>query len=380
MRNTLEGVRMGRIEVLYRLRVAAGEAQALARAVAIELTVEVPEGLLERYPAIEKDIVARLESLEEIAPGLHEVRLSIDPTLAAGGLPQLLNALSGNVSMLPSVELVDASIPDSILSQFPGPRFGIEGIRSRLGVPGRPIISTALKPRGAPIEDLVAIAEGFAAGGGEVLKDDHNLNEARFEDYRERVLRVRDAVRRGSEISGGRCLYFALLLGPLPELERRLQFLASEGIEGVLVAPMLLGLEGTRALLAGTDRIVWTHPSFTGAIAHPSGGGISPSFLHGVLFRAIGADAVVFANHGGRFPAAREECLALAAQCRRSRGSWRPSFPVPAGGMRFDRIDSLVGDFGADTIFLIGGDLLISEDGVEAGTRAFKDRVRSRFE
>jgi len=367
-----------RIRAIYRLACPHSEARELAEAIAIELTVEVPRALIDRYPRISRDVVARIESLSEEG-GWSRLVPCFDPSLAGGGLPQLINLLSGNVSMLPGVELLGAELPPSLLAEHPGPRHGISGLRRRLGVEGRPIVATALKPRGAPLEDLERVAEEFARGGGEVVKDDHNLVDGSFEHYRERVLRIRDAVARGRSASGGACVYHALLTGPLPELERRLALLEEEEIEGVLVAPMLLGLEATRVLLSGTDRFVWTHPSFTGAVAHPAGSVVSPAFLHGTLFRLLGADAAVFVNHGGRFPISREECIRVAEQCRRPRGAWRRTFPVPAGGMRFDRIESMAEDFGEDTILLIGGDLLIHPDGVEAGTRAFIDRVEGCF-
>lgn len=366
---------MERIGALYRLSSPARDAPALARAIAVELTVEVPEPILARSPAIERDIVARIESLREVAPGRHELRLSFSPELADGGLPQIINLLSGNVSMLPGVELVDAELPAEILGRFRGPRHGIAGVRREVGAHGRPLVATALKPRGAPLAELAAFAESFARGGGDLIKDDHNLVEADFDRFAERVLRIRDAIRRGSLASGrsgGRCLYLALLAGPLPEAVRRLRFLEREEIDGVLVAPALFGLEATRALLDGTDRIVMTHPSASGPIA---GGPVAPSFLHGVLHRLLGADAAVFVNHGGRFPISREECRAIAEQCRRVRGPWLPTFPVPAGGMRLEKIEEMTADFGPDTIFLIGGDLLGRPEGIEAATRDFVERV-----
>ena len=370
---------MDPIIATYRLRTAAEDARSLARKVAVELTVEVPDALIARYPRIESEIVAEISSLEPEGPESSLLRLSFAPHLAEGGLPQLLNLLSGNVSMLPQVELLDAELPAPLLDRFPGPKHGIAGLRDRLGVTDRPIIATALKPRGAPLEDLVAVAESFARGGGEVIKDDHNLVEGSFDEYRTRVLAIRDAVRRGSQVSGRPCLYHALLTGPIPELERRLAFLEAEGVDGVLVAPMLLGLEATRHLLAESTLFTWTHPSFTGAVAHPAGGGVSPAFLHGTLFRLLGADAAVFVNHGGRFPISREDCLEIADQCRRPLGDLRATFPVPAGGMRLDRIDAMAADFGPDTILLIGGDLLIHPEGVEVGTRKFVGEVSERF-
>ncbi len=367
-----------RIEALYRVdrQIAGncGDGEALARAIAVELTVEVPEALIARFPALERDVVARVEEIRE-SPTEIEIRLSFAESLAEGGLPQLINLLSGNVSMLPGIELREASLPPTVASICPGPKFGIQGIRERLANLDRPIVATALKPRGAPLEELERVAEAFSRGGGEVIKDDHNLVEGRFEDFADRVLRIRDAVRRGSEAAGTKCLYHALLTGPLDELERRIRFLESEEIDGVLVAPMLLGLEGTRHLIASTDRLVWTHPSFSGAVAHPAGSALSPAFLHGTLFRWLGADAVVFVNHGGRFPISRDVCLSIAESCRAPRETIRTAFPVPAGGMTLDRIGSMIADFGPDTILLIGGDLLIHEAGIEEGTRKFLEAI-----
>ncbi|MGA1202686.1 MAG: hypothetical protein ACO4BJ_06845, partial [Planctomycetota bacterium] len=115
-----------RIRAIYRLACPHSEARELAEAIAIELTVEVPRALIDRYPRISRDVVARIESLSEEG-GWSRLVLSFDPSLAGGGLPQLINLLSGNVSMLPGVELLGAELPPSRLAEHPGPRHGISG-------------------------------------------------------------------------------------------------------------------------------------------------------------------------------------------------------------------------------------------------------------
>ena len=75
------------IEATYRLRTTGAQAEEWARAIAIELTVEVPDALIARYPGMETDIVARIESLEPEGEGTSQLRLSFDPALAEGGLP-----------------------------------------------------------------------------------------------------------------------------------------------------------------------------------------------------------------------------------------------------------------------------------------------------
>ena len=50
-------------------------------------------------------------------------------------------------------------------------------------------------------------------------------------------------------------------------------------------------------------------------LAHPALAGARASrraLLFGKIFRMLGADAVVFPNHGGRFGYSRETCRALA--------------------------------------------------------------------
>ena len=49
---------------------------------------------------------------------------------------------------------------------LPGPRFGIEGLREKVGVPVGPILCTALKPMGRSVAELADMAYAFAKGGG----------------------------------------------------------------------------------------------------------------------------------------------------------------------------------------------------------------------
>ena len=91
----------------------------------------------------------------------------------------------------------------------------------------------------------------------------------------------------------------------------------------------------------------------------------------------LGADAVIFTGYGGRFAWSRERCLAIAETCRAPFGSFKPAMPVPAGGMKLERVDELVDAYGTDTMLLIGGDLLIAGDQLLARGRAFAVKVAS---
>jgi ribulose-bisphosphate carboxylase large chain len=112
--------------------------------------------------------------------------------------------------------------------------------------------------------------------------------------------------------------------------------------------------------------------------AHPSMGGaarIAPELLIGKLFRLIGADAVIFPNHGGRFGYTAAVCQRLADLARTQRDGIEPSLPVPAGGMTVDRVPEMLDFYGPDVMLLIGGNLLAARERLTEETTNFTHAV-----
>mgnify|MGYP002045259848 FL=1 len=97
----------------------------LARAMAIELTVEVPESVIDRYPDTSKNLVARIESVQEIGDRTHRLVLSFSEKLPGKDLTRWLNLLMGNCSMIPGVRLVDVEVPEEHLKSFKTARRGL---------------------------------------------------------------------------------------------------------------------------------------------------------------------------------------------------------------------------------------------------------------
>ncbi len=85
----------------------------------------------------------------------------------------------------------------------------------------------------------------------------------------------------------------------------------------------------------------------------------------------MGADAVVFPNHGGRFGYSPETCRALAEAALADRDGQRPCMPVPAGGMTRDRVAEMLEFYGPDVMLLIGGNLLEAREHLVEATAAF---------
>jgi ribulose-bisphosphate carboxylase large chain len=138
-----------------------------------------------------------------------------------------------------------------------------------------------------------------------------------------------------------------------------------------MVAPMIAGLANFHRLARDNpDLAFFAHPALAGASR------IAPPLLIGKLFRLLGADAVIFPNHGGRFGYSPETCGALARAALADWAGIRPSVPTPAGGMSPERVPEMLEFYGTDTMLLIGGALLASRERLVEATAAFVAAVK----
>lgn len=364
------------------MSVPSADVEAVARHIALEQSLEAPEDLV-RTRGVEA-LVGRIEAIEPVAaapPGAAAfvARISYPAELCSGQLPQLLNLVGGNISFHPRVRVADLELPPSVLARFPGPRHGISGLRHRLGVEGRPLLCTALKPRGVDSREIARMAGEFARGGGDIVKDDHNLVETSLDAFAERVRRCQDAVHEANAATGRAALYFPYMSWASEDLDRALELLACADVEGILIAPMLMGLDVTRRIGRETGLLLMSHPSFSGGCYVGETHGFDHGVYLGTIMRLVGVDASIFTNSGGRFRFPRETCIEISRRLRAPLGGLKPVFPVPAGGMTFENIAPMAGDFGTDTIMLIGGALLGHSDDLCRSTELCLRRIEEQF-
>lgn len=347
-----------RFEVDYRLQATREEAEARARGIALEQTVELPDDVV-TDPVIREHILGRVERLERIAPGEALATLSYHVDTAGADLIQLLNVVFGNSSIQPGVRVEAVRLPESYLDAFAGPRFGREGLRARLDRPRGPLLCTALKPMGLSAEALADLAYRFALGGIDVVKDDHGLADQPSAPFEERVERCVDAVERANRETGRRSVYAPNVSAAGSLTLQRARFARRAGAGAALVMPGLVGFGTVHELAsdAATELPLIVHPAFLGSFVAAPDMGIAHPVLFGTLARVAGADGSVFPNYGGRFSFSREACLGIAEATASPLGDLDPIFPVPGGGMVLARVPELLDAYGDDVMLLIGGDL-----------------------
>jgi len=365
-----------RFSVIYRVTGDRAEALRKAEDICIEQTIEFPADLIPEDD-IRNSVFGRIEEIQACSDDAFRVRISYAVEIVQFEITQFLNVVFGNISLKPGIRVEDLYLPPALLRDYRGPRFGISGIRSMLGVPHRPLLCTAIKPMGLPIEELARLTFEFALGGVDLIKDDHGLADQPFSSYRERVSRCVEAVQKANLRSGNVSLYAPNVTAPSDELFERAFFAKEAGAGALLVSPGIIGFDRMQALANNDDVAlpILYHPTFLGSFVTSPDNGIAHRVVFGLLGRLAGADVTIFPNFGGRFSFTRQECLSIAEAARRPFGHLNPIFPAPAGGMKMEKIGEMVEAYGKDVVLLIGGDLHRHPLGLREASRLFRESV-----
>jgi ribulose-bisphosphate carboxylase large chain len=362
---------MSWIDVTYRVRAARDQLEAIARALALEQSVEVAAEVV-TDPFVAEHIMGRVVAIRPGDDRPHEIVVRLATATTGCDVAQTINMLFGNSSLHAHVELVDVDFPPEFLARFAGPRHGIDGIRRQLQSGRRPLTCAALKPQGLSCEALASLAYTLAFNGVDIIKDDHGLADQAYSPFAKRVAACQRAVARARRDAGRACLYAPSLVGAPRALVAQARIARAEGVGAVLLAPALIGMPVFHELVAEhVDVPVIAHPAYAGAAR------VAPPLLLGKLFRWLGADAVIFPNFGGRFAYSREECAGIANNGRCDWAGYAPTLPVPAGGLTMDRVPELVAFYGPDVMLLIGGALLAPADRLAARTRSFVSAMKT---
>ena len=355
----------GTLHVVYHVCADARSIEERARAIAVEQSVEMPVAAIDD-PFVLGEIVGRVEAIRELQDGVFEVVIALSDATVGEDPGQLLNMLFGNTSLHDDVVLHDAVLPPSLVARFGGPGHGLHDLRRRVGAGKRALTCTALKPQGLPPAALAALAERFSHGGVDYIKDDHGLADQAYSPFAARVDAVATALRRVAHASGRAARYVPSVSGDLDSLRRQVAAARNAGVDTVMIAPMIAGPSNMLTVVRENPDIAFiAHPTFAGAAR------VAPQLMFGKIFRMIGADGIVFPNHGGRFGYSPDTCRLLARAALGDQDGMRPAVPVPAGGMTTDRVREMLDFYGADVMLLIGGALLSAGERLTEATSAF---------
>jgi ribulose-bisphosphate carboxylase large chain len=342
------------LTAIYEVDGPESQARNTMERICFDQTIEAESNLLP--PSLQSMIIGRPEDLQASAGGRYHATIRFRGDLLSGECSDLLNILFGTSSLRRDVTLQSFTMTQGLLSSWPGPRLGLEGLRQAIGISRHPLLCAVLKPLGRTPQELAELAVQFVEGGVDVIKDDQSLVDQQWCRFEERVARCADAIVRASTGRERPCLYFAHVSGSLDTMRRRAAQAKSLGASGLLVAPGLTGFDAVRALRSDDEIAlpIASHPSLLGTFVDRGRGGLAASVVYGLLPRLIGADLSIYPAFGSDYPMSQQDCTSVAERCRQSWGCLRSMMPAVGGRIGPDRLVELGSALGRDTIFILG--------------------------
>ncbi|WP_053365996.1 2,3-diketo-5-methylthiopentyl-1-phosphate enolase [Bacillus sp. FJAT-27245] len=348
-----------------------------AEEIALGLTV----GSWTNLPALEQEQLrkhkGRIVSVEQANENSAILSIAYPAINFSADLPAILTTVFGKLSLDGKIRLLDLEFSEELKSFFPGPRFGIDGLRDKLGVHNRPLLMSIFKGvLGKDVEFLSSQLKEQARGGVDIVKDDEILFENPLTPSDKRIEAGRRILDEVYSETGHRTLYAVNLTGRTSELGEKAKRFAEAGADALLVNVFSYGLDVLQELREDENigLPIMAHPAFSGAIASSPEYGVSHSLLLGKLLRYAGADLALFPSPYGSVALERESALGIAKELIKD-DSLKRSFPVPSAGIHPGLVPLLISDFGIDSVINAGGGVHGHPGGAAAGGKAFRQAI-----
>lgn len=287
-------------------------------------------------------------------------------TNVEGDLGTLLTMIFGKYSMAGAAKVVGLRLPAGYGTAA---KFGITGIRDRVGVHGRPLIMAIFKPSlGLTAEEHAAILEQVADARLDVIKDDEIMADLPAAPTLQRLRACRRVLERVERQTGRTLLYAVNVTGRSDMLHQRARMLVSEGANALLVNGLTHGWSVVEMLAAdpAINVPLFLHPSLAGALCGAPHHGFGYGVLLGTLAAHSGADAVLYPARYGSLPFDANDEQTIREELRA-----RAIFPVPSAGIQPGIIPKVLGDYGTQVILNAGTGIMDHPDGPGAGVQAF---------
>lgn len=340
---------MSKFAVTY--QITNQNVKEVAEAIRVEQTIEFPFELAPTW--IQETVVGEIVEING-----SSAKIAYDDRVTGNEISQLLNVLWGNVSLFEDVKITEIEFSDEFLNSFPGPRFGLAGLRKLFNAQNRPLLATALKPMGQSPQDLAKMASVLVEGGFDLIKDDHGLANQPWALWQDRVQSIAAAVNEANTKFNKNAIY-APSLNLRGDLIERAHWAKAQGAGALLILPGVSSFALMQDLSADEELALplMSHPSMLGSLVMNPNHGIRHGLVLGKLMRLAGADISIFPNFGGRFSFTQAQCSEIAQDAREKFANLKSIWPAPGGGMTFERIEEIVKFFGPDTMLLVGGAL-----------------------
>nr|VDD88761.1 RuBisCO long chain, Form III-b [uncultured archaeon] len=306
-------------------------------------------------------------------------------------VPNILSSIAGNImgmNAVESIRLEDVSFPKSILNNFKGPRFGIEGIRKVMNVKHRPLVGTIIKPKlGLNTKHHAQSAYESWVGGCDLVKDDENLSSQRFNEFEERLARTLEKANQSEEETGEKKGYMVNVTAETNEMIKRAQLAQDLGSKYIMIDIITAGWAALQTLRnANFKLIIHAHRAMHAAFDRNPEQGISMMVLADFA-RLIGVDQIHIGTGIGKLEGKIQDIKEIEEEIekhfvrhtkKRLEQNWgkiKSVLAVSSGGLHPGHVPFLIKNLGKDLAIQAGGGIHGHPDGSRAGAIAMRQAV-----
>lgn len=296
-----------------------------------------------------------------------------------GNLPNIMSSVAGNVFGLGDLRylrLLDIQLPKELVKSFPGPAFGIPGVRKMVNITKRPLVGTIIKPKlGLRTEDHAQVAYSAWVGGCDVVKDDENLANQAFNPFEDRVIKTLDQRDRAEEETGEKKVYLINVTAETQEMLRRAQFIEDHDGRVAMIDILTCGFSALATLRnQGFPLILHGHRAMHAAFTKLPEHGIAMPVI-AIVSRLLGIDQLHVGTAVGKMSEDREEVETNIRECKKDLHGLKPTLPVASGGLHPRMVPPLIEIFGNDFVIQAGGGIHGHPHGTEVGATAMREAV-----
>ena len=300
------------------------------------------------------------------------------------GVPNVLSVVAGNLfglSSLRNVRLLDVEFPRDFVREFPGPKFGIEGVREIVGTLGdrRPHVGTIVKPKvGLNPKETAEVAYEAAVGGVDLVKDDETLTNQSFCPIKERLPAVMEALDRVREETGRTVLYALNITARPDRLLDTADWAVENGANMLMVDVLTAGFSAVRMLAEDPSiRVpIHVHRTMHAAITRNPKHGIDMMVI-AKLVRLVGGDQLHTGTAAGKMESDVERLKEINGFLRSDWHGLKTVFPVASGGIHPALVPENVRVLGRDIVIQAGGGIHGHPMGTRAGAKAMRQAVEA---